>query len=329
MDNKAGEDDLTAIRQPVAAELAEVERELAERLSGATPTVRDAYIHTLQAGGKRLRPLLVLLAAKSGVEIGPQAVKLAVAIEQVHIASMLHDDVVDHAQVRRGQASVQALWDNRLAVLTGDYVVADIYHLLSQRECSEALAIIAQAVVRMCNAEARELTGDDAPASEDDYFQIIGGKTAALIAAAAKVGGHTGGGSAEQLVALEAYGHDLGMAFQIGDDLLDLYGDPAALGKPVGKDLRAGQWTLPIIFACRQPGSDKLRALLGEIGPNAPAQMIAQAAELTAQLGGKAYAEEKVGEFTEKAAAVTAELPPSPAQIALVGLAQFVGRRHW
>lgn len=306
-----------------------MERQLAEQLSGAPSPVHDAYTHILHAGGKHLRPLLVLLAARSVGEVEPEAVQLAVAIEEIHIASMLHDDVVDHSQVRRGQASVQALWDNRIAVLTGDYVAADVYRLLSGSDCPEALVIIAQAVVKMCAAEVQEMMGEGAARTEAEYFQIIAGKTAALMAAAAKVGGVAGEGAPEQLSALENYGYDLGMAFQIGDDLLDLYGDSSVLGKPIGKDLRAGHWTLPIILACRQPGADELRTLLAELGPDSPAETIMQVADLTAELGGRPYAENKVTEFTEKAVAAIAQLPPSPAHDALEALTEFVRRRGW
>ena len=239
-------DELAPLARPVAPELAAAQRHLAERISSAPAAVGDAYRHTLQAGGKRLRPLLVLLAAKSVGEITPEAVRLAVAIEQIHIASMLHDDVVDQSTVRRGQASAQALWDNRVAVLTGDYLAADVYQCLSENQRSAALSTIAQAVIEMCSAEALELTEDAAARTEQEYFRIIAGKTATLLAAAAKVGGLASGASAQQVSALESYGHDLGMAFQIGDDLLDLYGDCTTLGKPVGKDLRSGHWSLAV-----------------------------------------------------------------------------------
>ncbi len=321
--------ELDQIQRPVAAELAEVEKQLTERLSGAPPPVKQAYRHTLKAGGKRLRPLLVLLAARSVGQIGPEVLRLAVAIEKIHIASMLHDDVVDRSLVRRGQASVQALWDNRIAVLTGDYIAADVYRLLADTQETAHLRIIAQAAVEMCEAEARELTLDNSQITEPEYLQIIRGKTAALIAAATKVGGCVGEGSPEQVSALDSYGHSLGMAFQIGDDLLDLYGHRSQIGKPVGRDLRSGLRTLPVIFACRQSGSEKLHKLLSELGPDGPEQKVKQAAELVAQLGGKAYAESKVSAFADQAAAAINTWPASPAYCSLVSLAEFMRHRAW
>ncbi len=326
-DTAAGE--LAQIRLLVAAELAQVEEQLAARLGKAVPMIKQAYTHTVQAGGKRLRPLLVLLAARSVGEVGPEAVQLAVAIEEVHIASMLHDDVVDYSQVRRGQASVQALWDNRIAVLTGDYVAADVYHLLSGYDQTRYLETIAQAVVKMCEAQARELNADGLTRTEAEYLEIIESKTASLMAAAASVGGYAANGSAEQINALNTYGHRLGMAFQISDDLLDLYGESAELGKPIGKDLRAGQLTLPAIFACHQPASDELRGLLAELHSDSPPEIVAEAADLIAALGGRGHAEEKAAEFTAQAAAALAGLPNSEAHDALIALAEFVGRRAW
>ncbi len=323
------EDQLAQIKLPVAAALTQVEQHLAQRLSTAAPPVRRAYTHILQGGGKRLRPLLVLLAAQSVGEAGPQAVQLAAMVEEVHIASMLHDDVVDRSQVRRGQASVQALWDNRIAVLTGDYVAADVYQLLSSDEYGQAPEILAQAIAKMCSAEAQELTMADSLRTEDQYYEIIAGKTAALMAAAAALGGHAGGGSPEQINALESYGYHLGIAFQIRDDSLDLYGTPSELGKPIGKDLQAGQWTLPIIYACRQPGGDELHAQLCELGPDSPAQTIHQIATLTAELGGQDYAAEKSADFARQAITAIEELPPSPAHSALIELAEFVSKRGW
>ncbi len=321
--------ELAEIQRPVAAELVEVEKQLTERLSGAPPAVKQAYGHTLKAGGKRLRPLLVLLAARSVGQVGSKALGLAVAIEKVHIASMLHDDVVDRSPVRRGQASVQALWDNRIAVLTGDYIAADVYRLLANSQDSAHLAIIAQAVVEMCEAEVRELTLDSSQVTEAEYLQIIRGKTAALMAAATKVGGSVGDGSPEQVSALGSYGQLLGMAFQIGDDLLDLYGCRSQIGKPMGRDLCSGLRTLPVIFACRRSGSEKLHKLLSELDPDGPEQKVEQAAELVAQLGGKAYAESKVSEFADQAAAAINTWPASPAHSSLVSLADFMRHRAW
>jgi geranylgeranyl pyrophosphate synthase len=226
------------------------------------PLVREAAMHLIKAGGKRLRPALVLLSSRAGRPGGPPTDLAAAAIELVHIATLYHDDVIDETEVRRGVPTVHEKWGVEVAVLSGDYLFA--------RGCAlgadaggEVPGILARAIGAVCEGQIVETAALNEPGRPvDDYIETIRLKTAALFRAACELGASTSGASEAQRNALTTYGENLGLAFQIVDDLLDILGDPAITGKRVGSDLREGVLTMPFLLAADR--SDAARTLLGE-----------------------------------------------------------------
>jgi len=316
---------LHQLAAPVAAERAEVEDRLAQLVSGDGGGLAwTAYHHILQAGGKRLRPLLTLLSCAAAGGDAAEAIGLASAVEVIHLASLIHDDVIDEADERRGMPSARERWGNRTSILVGDLLIAEIFYRLSTQFERAALSILAAAVVRMCQAEIGQGDGLTTP-DERAYYINIEGKTAALMAASCEVGAVAAGPGAPA-GALRRYGENLGLAFQITDDLLDLYGDPERLGKPVRQDLRRGHVTLPVIAALDAAGPDEDAALRGLLARSAGGDMTAatEAAQMAAALGGRAYASERAAESVAAAREALTALPETPARASLEALAEYV-----
>ena len=233
-----------------------IEALLLERAgASAHPLVSEASTHLIKAGGKRLRPALVLMTARADDARGAAADLSAAAIELVHLATLYHDDVIDETDTRRGVPTVHAKWGTEVAVLAGDYLFARGCALGAEAG-GEVPGILARAIGEVCEGQILETASlGDAQRSIDDYLAIIGRKTAALFRAACELGAATSGVGAGDRAALTSYGEHLGLAFQMVDDLLDLVGDPDVTGKIPGTDLREGVFTLPVLIACERDGS--------------------------------------------------------------------------
>jgi len=242
---------------PIAEELAQTEEFLQQVAESGSPIVREVTSHTMGVGGKRLRPALLLLCAGACRQTSDQAVRLAAAVELVHSGSLLHDDVLDEAETRRGAESAWRKWGVSQAVLVGDYLAAVAYRYLAEHDDNDYLNVLAQTVGEMCEAELLSLERGD-EIDEQAYLQIIGGKTAALFSASCRLGAKAAGAQEEIQSDLAAFGHDLGLAFQITDDLLDLYGDATTLGKSVGQDQSRGVRTLAVIHAVENDDSGRI-----------------------------------------------------------------------
>ncbi|HEX8582560.1 MAG TPA: polyprenyl synthetase family protein [Acidimicrobiales bacterium] len=257
-------DDLAGIQANVKAGLAEVEEALAEAVATADPFVQEAASYLVTAGGKRLRPTLVLVAGHTGDPGEARLVGASVAIELTHLSSLYHDDVMDEAELRRGMRSANARYDNKVAVLTGDYLFARASEVTAGLG-SEATRVLARAIARLTQGQIREVRG---PGPGEDpvehYLAVLADKTGALIAAACRLGGYLAGADPRVVAALTEFGERIGRAFQLGDDLLDITGDARVAGKAPGSDLRAGVRTLPVLYLLRQggPDADKLTAVL-------------------------------------------------------------------
>ncbi|HET97217.1 MAG TPA: polyprenyl synthetase family protein [Desulfurivibrio alkaliphilus] len=264
------------LKKRLAGEATRLDRVMRDDLGTAIKTgstLAAVLDHALFAGGKRIRPLLTILAAQltGGVDNPgslPQAEldRLAIAFEYLHAASLLHDDVIDHARLRRGRETVNTRWANEHAILAGDFLHARAMLLAGTIGGVHCLELIGAATQAMVESEFIQM---EAAASADDreetYFKVLAGKTAALIAAACECGVVAAGGTAAQRQALRTYGANLGLAFQIIDDLLDYQGEPAATGKAVGNDLQEGKMTLPLIYALERAAPaqrDWLREIL-------------------------------------------------------------------
>ncbi|TCM83469.1 polyprenyl synthetase family protein [Rhodovulum steppense] len=235
----------------LSEEMAAVDRLIRERMrSDYAPRIEEVAAHIVSAGGKRLRPMLTIAAARMCGYDGPYHVYLAATVEFIHTATLLHDDVVDESGQRRGRPTANLLWDNKSSVLVGDYLFARSFQLMVAPGNLQVLDILSNAAAVIAEGEVLQLTAArDLATTEDVYFKVIRGKTAALFAAATEVGGVIAGMPEDQVRALYTYGDALGVGFQIVDDLLDVAGDAKATGKNIGDDFRERKLTLPIIKA--------------------------------------------------------------------------------
>jgi len=222
------------------------------------PRIPEVTAHLVEAGGKRLRPLLTLASAKMCGYDGPFHIHLAATVEFIHTATLLHDDVVDESNMRRGRKTANLLWDNKSSVLVGDYLFSRSFQLMVETGSLRVLDILANASATIAEGEVLQLTAaQDTNTTEDVYFQVIRGKTAALFAAATEVGGVIASAPEDQITALNTYGDALGISFQIVDDLLDYRGASQSLGKNTGDDFRERKLTLPVIKAIAKANSEE------------------------------------------------------------------------
>lgn len=232
-------------------DMAAVNRVIRERMASRhAPRIPEVTAHLVEAGGKRLRPMLTLAAARICGYDGPFHVHLAATVEFIHTATLLHDDVVDESKRRRGRPTANLLWDNKSSVLVGDYLFARSFQLMVETGNLRVLDILANASATIAEGEVLQLTAaQDLATDEDIYLQVVRGKTAALFSAATEAGGVIAGAPEDQVRALFTYGDALGVAFQIVDDLLDYGGTDANIGKNTGDDFRERKVTLPVIKA--------------------------------------------------------------------------------
>jgi octaprenyl-diphosphate synthase len=232
-------------------DLAAVDRLIRERMASRhAPRIPEVTAHLVDAGGKRLRPMLTLAAARLFGYSGDNHIRLAATVEFIHTATLLHDDVVDESDQRRGRPTANLLWDNKSSVLVGDYLFARSFQLMTETGSLRVLSILADAAATIAEGEVLQLTAAaNLATTEDIYLQVVRGKTAALFAAACEVGGEISNANGAEIAALRTYGDALGIAFQIADDLLDYGGDARATGKNVGDDFRERKLTLPVIKA--------------------------------------------------------------------------------
>jgi len=243
----------------LAADMAAVNLLIRERMASEhAPRIPQVTAHLIDAGGKRLRPMLTLAAARLCGYAGPYHVHLAAAVEFIHTATLLHDDVVDESAQRRGRPTANLLWDNKSSVLVGDYLFARAFQLMTDPGQIRVLGILANASATIAEGEVLQLTAaQDLATSEDIYLKVVRGKTAALFSAATEVGGVVAGAPEEMVQALFTYGDALGIAFQIADDLLDYTGTTAAIGKNTGDDFRERKLTLPLIKAVAKANAEE------------------------------------------------------------------------
>ncbi|MDA7964590.1 polyprenyl synthetase family protein [Ruegeria sp.] len=243
----------------LAGEMASVNDLIRTRMASEhAPRIPEVTAHLVEAGGKRLRPMLTLAAARLFDYAGDHHVRLAATVEFIHTATLLHDDVVDESAQRRGRPTANLLWDNKSSVLVGDYLFSRSFQLMVETGSLRVLDILANASATIAEGEVLQMTAaTDLATDEGIYLQVVRGKTAALFSAATEVGGVIADASEAQVQALFAYGDALGIAFQIADDLLDYQGDSKATGKNVGDDFRERKLTLPVIKAVAQATSEE------------------------------------------------------------------------
>ena len=242
----------------VAADMEKVNEEILSHAQSHVDMIPELAGHLIASGGKRLRPMLTIAAAQMCGYRGSYHINLATAVEFMHTATLLHDDVVDESDLRRGRKTARLIWGNQASVLVGDYLLGQAFKMMVATGSLEALRILSEAAAIIAEGEVMQLAAShNTSTTEDAYLKVIGAKTAALFAAAAEVGAVIASRPREEQAALESYGRNLGVAFQLVDDALDYSGKQALLGKTVGDDFREGKITLPVVLSYRRGDGDQ------------------------------------------------------------------------
>ncbi len=314
----------------LAADMEAVNLMIRERMASEhAPRIPQVTAHLVEAGGKRLRPLLTLAAARLCGYDGPYHIHLAATVEFIHTATLLHDDVVDESRQRRGRPTANLLWDNKSSVLVGDYLFARSFQLMTETRSLRVMEILSNASATIAEGEVLQLTAaQDLATTEAIYLQVVRGKTAALFSAATEVGGVIAGAEAAQVEALYTYGDALGIAFQIADDLLDYGGSTAAIGKDVGDDFRERKLTLPVIKAIAQASPEE-RAFWDRTIARGRQEDgdLEQALAIMARHGAMEAARADALAWADRARAAIAQLPDHPIRGMLSDLAAYVVAR--
>ena len=321
--------ELSAIQAPVRDSLDRVGDEIRRIVLSDFAHIEEVNEHLLFMRGKLFRPTLLLLSSRVGGERSDDALTLAAVVELVHLATLVHDDAVDHSALRRGLPTVNALWTHQVAIIMGDYLYSRGVSELARVGNLEALAVLANAANEMSVGEMRQLTSYDAlDFSEEDYYRLIAAKTASLMSAACEMGALVGVTGFRE--PLGRYGHNLGMAFQIADDLLDYTGTEAVTGKPTGHDLRERKVTLPLVGALArttQAEEREVRAFFSLADPQD--EDIERVVRIVAERGGLTYARERASRYAELALVALDEVVEGPAHGALRdAVAYAVDRRR-
>ena len=290
-------DNLSTIRTPIYTELQDFIALFDKSLTHEDGLLGQALEHVRAKGGKRMRPILILLMTKSFGKVTPVAQYAAVGLELLHTASLVHDDVVDESGERRGQASVNASYNNKVAVLVGDYILSTALLSIARTNDCDIVCDLAELGRTLSNGEILQLTNIvNTNFSEEVYFEVIRQKTAALFESCAVIGAKAGGADKQAVEAARAFGRNVGIIFQIRDDIFDYY-QSADLGKPTGNDMAESKLTLPVLYALNTTGDTQMAALARKIkARNVSAEEIAQLVEFTKNNGGIAYAERKMAE---------------------------------
>ncbi len=318
---------MQALYAPVAADLAEVERILRSELRSRYPFVDELVRYGCLLGGKRLRPALLLLSAQATGDVCPDHSVLAAVVEMIHTATLVHDDVLDEADMRRHLATVNARWDNEASVLLGDYLFTHAFYLASTLESTLACRLIGRATNIVCEGELRQIgSRGNFSLSEDEYLQIIEAKTAELCSCCCRLGAHYAGASPDVVERLANFGRELGIAFQIADDLLDVLGDEAATGKSLGTDLDQQKPTLPLIRVLQLADEHERREVLGILHAETNHRREALSGWFQ-RFDAISYARDKARGYAEQARDAIDVLEPGPAQQVLCSLTEFVVSR--
>ncbi len=326
---QAGEDALDGLLSLVRDDLEACNRAIVARMDSPVALIPQLAAHIVAAGGKRLRPLLTLASARMCGYAGQRHVSLAACVEFIHTATLLHDDVVDESLLRRGLASANAVFGNKASVLVGDFLFARAFQLMVDDGSLEVLAILSRASATIAEGEVLQLvTQNDLSTSEEQYLEVIQGKTAALFAAACEVGAIVADRPAAERRALAEYGGNLGIAFQLVDDALDYAADQATLGKTVGDDFREGKVTLPVLaaYAAGDPGQREFWRRTIERSEQRDADLD-HALDLMARCGAIGATIDRAARFVHAAQTALSGFPSGPYRDALLQVADYTVSR--
>jgi len=316
------------IEQPIASELGRFKDEFATSLQSETRRLQNAIDKIMNYNGKHVRPLLVLLTAKACGEVTENAINSAVLIELLHTATLIHDDVVDETKQRRGVSSLNAIFDNRVSVLVGDYVLSTALVRSIQTGNLRIISIISDIGRHLAEGEIKQLeTAEESILDEECYLQVIRKKTALLLAACTEIGALAADAPEETVERCREFGEYLGYCFQIKDDIFDYYKD-INIGKPTGNDIREGKITLPLLYALKQGRGEEVTRLTDIIvKKDFSEENIETLIRFAIDNGGIEYATKRMTEFKEKAVVLISSLPDSAARESLLLLADYILER--
>ena len=316
------------IMAPIFNEMVQFDEHFKETMRSKVPLLDKVTQYIVKRKGKQMRPMFVFLTAKMLGEIGEKTYDAASLVELLHTATLVHDDVVDDANERRGYFSVNALWKNKIAVLVGDYMLSRILLLSLEKENTELLKIVARSVREMSEGELLQIEKTRRlDITEDIYFEIIKKKTASLIATCCEAGAISVGEN-DWAETMFSFGELVGITFQIKDDIFD-YGSSDKIGKPTGIDIREQKMTLPFIYAINNASSEYRRELIDIVTyKNDQNDAISRAVEIVILSGGIRYAQEKMEEYGNAALELLKEIPKSDAKSSLVGLVNYTINRE-
>jgi octaprenyl-diphosphate synthase len=318
---------LAQIFEPIRADLEKVDREFARHIESQVELIPKIGKYIQTSGGKRVRPAVLLMAARIAGYAGDHGALYAAVVEFIHTATLVHDDIIDDSELRRGRLAVHSRWGNDITVLLGDYLYIKSMAMALTYDTLDIVRLLCDVTLKMIEGELYQLTKNgDADISEDEHFDIIRRKTAYLFGGSAEIGALLGKVNADHQQALREYGFNLGVAFQIVDDLLDFTGDAETVGKPIGSDLREGKVTLPLIHMLRhakdrRPGEVVREAIATRtVTPEAWQELLAS----LKQHASIDYALRRAEEFAERAKKPLYAFPPSSERDALLALPDYV-----
>jgi heptaprenyl diphosphate synthase len=309
------------------ADLDLIEQELEKTVSSTEPLLSEAGLHLLQAGGKRIRPVFVLLSAMFGEYDIDKVKKVAIALEIIHMASLVHDDVIDDAELRRGKPTIKAKWDNRIAMYTGDYLFARSLEIMTSLENIAAHQILSKTIVEVSLGEIEQIKDKyDFDQNLRVYLRRIKRKTALLIAASCQLGAIAGGVPESIHKKLFLFGYYVGMSFQITDDILDFTSTEEELGKPVGGDLLQGNITLPVLYAMENP---ELKKKISKVTSDTPHAEMAEIIDAISSSDAIERSIQVSDMYLQKGFSILNQLPKSRARSALTNIAKYIGKRKF
>lgn len=323
-------DSISCIRKPVMAELGEFKALFDGSLSSSNALLDSVITHIRQRNGKMMRPILVLLTARLlAGKVCPATLHAAVSLELLHTASLVHDDVVDESTERRGQLSVNAEFNNKVAVLTGDYLLATALVHAERTNNHDIIRVVSALGQDLAEGELLQLSNvSNLSFSEEVYFDVIRKKTAALFSACTKAAAFSVGAGEEQVEFARLLGEYIGICFQIRDDIFD-YSDSKEIGKPTGNDMMEGKLTLPVLYVLNKTADETAQAIAVKVKKGtASADEIVRLVELTKQNGGIEYADRVMEEYKQRAVALLEPLPDSEVRSALLAYLDYVVGRN-
>lgn len=309
---------------PIATEMEQLEQGLSRNLDSRIELLNESAVHLIKAGGKRLRPAFALLSARLYLDDLTEVLPLAIALELVHMASLVHDDVIDNSLTRRGTETVKSAWGNRVSIYAGDFIFARSLSLIAGYERSDVIDVLAEASMKICEGEITQmLSCYNVELGLKNYLRRIERKTALLISVSCRLGAMIANAPEREAKALRDYGYYLGMAFQVTDDILDIIADEQVLGKPTGSDIKQGVITLPALYALRHsPQREELSRLLAS--PEACRAETEKIIAIILDTDSIDYSYYITQHFARKAQGQLAFLPEHPLKENLFNIADFI-----